>query len=152
VRLLVLVDVDGTLFLTHDPLAGQALQETLEEQFDARLPADSIERVDHAGQTSLRIARLVLEAAGLADIDSRRLSASPSAISSSSRLRTRAAGASHPTPTTHSRSFMQQAIASPSSPATPSRWPERAWSVSASSGSFRRARARSVARPSRGWT
>jgi len=75
VRLLVLVDVDGTLFLTQDPLAGQALQETLEEQFDARLPADSIERVDHAGQTSLRIARLVLEAAGLADIDSRRLSA-----------------------------------------------------------------------------
>jgi phosphoglycolate phosphatase len=65
VRLLVLFDVDGTLFLTHDPLAGAALRETLEELFDVRLPEDAIERFDHVGQTSLRIGRLVLEAAGV---------------------------------------------------------------------------------------
>ena len=64
-RLLVLFDVDGTLFLTDDPLAGQALHETLQERFGVRLPDDAIEHVDHEGQTSLRIARLVLEAAGV---------------------------------------------------------------------------------------
>jgi phosphoglycolate phosphatase len=64
-RLLVLFDVDGTLFLTHDPLAGQALQETLQERFGVRIPDDAIEHVDHEGQTSLRIARLVLEAANV---------------------------------------------------------------------------------------
>jgi phosphoglycolate phosphatase len=74
-QLLVLFDVDGTLFLTDDPLAGQALRETLEGRFDVQLPEDAIEHVDHAGQTSLRIARLVLEAAGLADIDPGRLGA-----------------------------------------------------------------------------
>ena len=68
VRLLVLFDVDGTLFLTHDPLAGQALHETLQERFGVQLPDDAIEHVDHEGQTSLRIARLVLGAAG-ADAD-----------------------------------------------------------------------------------
>ena len=68
-RLLVLVDVDGTLFLTDDPLGGRALRETLEERFDVRLPADAIEHVDHAGQTSLRIARLVLEAADTTGVD-----------------------------------------------------------------------------------
>jgi phosphoglycolate phosphatase len=65
VRLLVLFDVDGTLFLTHDPLAGRALHETLQERFGVRLPDDAMEHVDHEGQTSLRIARLVLEAAGV---------------------------------------------------------------------------------------
>ena len=74
-HLLVLFDVDGTLFLTDDPLAGRALRETLEECFDVRLPENAIEHVDHAGQTSLRIARLVLEEAGLADIDAGRLAA-----------------------------------------------------------------------------
>jgi len=65
VRLLVLFDVDGTLFLAHDPLAGEALLETLRERFGVRLPDDAVEHVDHRGQTSLRIARLVLEAAAL---------------------------------------------------------------------------------------
>ena len=69
-RLLVLFDVDGTLLLTHDPLAGQALHETLQERFGVRVPDDVIEQVDHKAQTSLRIARLVLEAAG---VDSERL-------------------------------------------------------------------------------
>ena len=63
--LLVLFDVDGTLFLTHDPLAGRALRETLSERFRVELPEDALERVDHEGQTSLRIGRLVLRDAGL---------------------------------------------------------------------------------------
>jgi phosphoglycolate phosphatase len=66
-RLLVLCDVDGTLFLTHDPLAGTALRVTLESLYGVELPEDAAERVDHAGQTALRIARLVLRDAGLAD-------------------------------------------------------------------------------------
>jgi phosphoglycolate phosphatase len=65
VRLLVLLDVDGTLFLTHDPLAGRALRETLQECFGVSLPEDAVERVDNLGQTSLRIGRLVLTAAGV---------------------------------------------------------------------------------------
>lgn len=64
---LVLCDVDGTLFLTPDPLAGIALRETLQRLYGLALPEDAIDRVDHAGQTSLRIARLVLRDAGLAD-------------------------------------------------------------------------------------
>jgi phosphoglycolate phosphatase-like HAD superfamily hydrolase len=65
--LLVLFDVDGTLFLTDDPLAGRALRETLTERFGVELPEDAIERVDHAGQTAIRIARLVLLQAGLGE-------------------------------------------------------------------------------------
>lgn len=67
-RLLVLFDVDGTLFVTDDPLAGRALSETLGERYGVALPEDAIERVDHRGQTSLRIARLVLRAAGVDDM------------------------------------------------------------------------------------
>ena len=40
-----------------------------------RLPADPIAHVDHAVQTSLRIARLVLEAAGGAGVDAGELAA-----------------------------------------------------------------------------
>jgi phosphoglycolate phosphatase len=65
VSLLVLFDVDGTLFLTHDPVADEALRATLQEQFGVRLREDAIEHVDHQGQTSLRIARLILEAAAI---------------------------------------------------------------------------------------
>lgn len=65
--LLVLFDVDGTLFLTYDALSGQALRETLEAHFGVDLPEDAIERVPHPGQTSLKIARLVLHDAGLDD-------------------------------------------------------------------------------------
>ena len=63
--LLVLFDVDGTLFLTDDPLVGRALRETLSELFGVELPENALERVDHEGQTSLRIGRLVLREAGL---------------------------------------------------------------------------------------
>jgi phosphoglycolate phosphatase len=67
--LLALFDVDGTLFLTHDPLAGAALRETLADRYGVQLPEDAIEHVDHQGQTSLRIARLVLAAAGVDEPD-----------------------------------------------------------------------------------
>lgn len=67
--LLVLFDVDGTLFLTDDPLAGRALRETLTERFGVKLPEDAIERVDHQGQTALRIGRLVLGRAGVDEAD-----------------------------------------------------------------------------------
>jgi phosphoglycolate phosphatase-like HAD superfamily hydrolase len=69
VQLLVLLDVDGTLFLTDDPLAGIALHETLGPLYGVELPEDAIDRVDHAGQTSLRIARLVLRDAGVEDAE-----------------------------------------------------------------------------------
>lgn len=65
--LLVLFDVDGTLFLTRDPLAGEALRRTLEERFRVELPPEPVRQVDHPGQTCLRIARLVLREAGLSD-------------------------------------------------------------------------------------
>ncbi len=66
-RLLVLVDVDGTLFLTHDALAVAAFRDSLAAVYGVDLPEDAIDRVDHAGQTALRIARLVLREAGLDD-------------------------------------------------------------------------------------
>jgi phosphoglycolate phosphatase len=67
--LLALFDVDGTLFLTEDRLAGIALRETLTERYGVTLPDDAIERVDHRGQTSLRIGRLVLAQAGVTEPD-----------------------------------------------------------------------------------
>jgi phosphoglycolate phosphatase len=66
-RSLVLFDIDGTLFLVSDPLVGRATLEAVDEVYGVRLPADSIGRVDHPGQTAQRITRLVLEAAGLDD-------------------------------------------------------------------------------------
>lgn len=65
--LLVLFDVDGTLLLRQDPLATHALLQTLSTRFGVDLPEDAVKRLDHPGQTSLRIARLVLRDAGLGD-------------------------------------------------------------------------------------
>jgi phosphoglycolate phosphatase len=67
--LLALFDVDGTLLLTSDPVASRALRETLEETFGVELPDDPVSRVDHAGQSCLRIARLVLRQADLGDAE-----------------------------------------------------------------------------------
>jgi phosphoglycolate phosphatase len=64
---LVLFDVDGTLFLTSDPLVGRATLDAVEEVYGLSLPAGSIGKIDHPGQTAPRITRLVLEAAGLDD-------------------------------------------------------------------------------------
>jgi phosphoglycolate phosphatase len=66
-RLLALFDVDGTLFLTDDPLSSQALLVTLRELYPVAPPGDAVERIDHEAQTAKRIARLVLRAEGLAD-------------------------------------------------------------------------------------
>ena len=65
--LLALFDVDGTLFLTHDPLSSEALFATVRELYPVAPPSDAVERVDHAGQTAKRIARLVLRSEGLDD-------------------------------------------------------------------------------------
>jgi phosphoglycolate phosphatase len=64
---LVLFDIDGTLFLTSDPLVGRATLDAVEEVWELRLPPDAIGKVDHPGQTAQRITRLVLEAAGVDD-------------------------------------------------------------------------------------
>ena len=64
---LVLFDIDGTLFLTSDPLVGRATLDTIQEVWGLELPPDAIRKVDHPGQTAQRIARLLLEAAGVDD-------------------------------------------------------------------------------------
>jgi phosphoglycolate phosphatase len=65
--LLALFDLDGTLFLTHDPLSGRALVETLEQSFGDAVDPDAPANVEHRGLTARRIARNVLRAAGVAD-------------------------------------------------------------------------------------
>jgi phosphoglycolate phosphatase len=65
--LLALFDLDGTLFLTNDPLSGRALVETLEQSFGAAVARDAPANVEHRGLTAKRIARNVLRAAGLED-------------------------------------------------------------------------------------
>ena len=65
--LLALFDLDGTLFLTHDPLSGIALVETLDHVYGIEVAADAPANVEHRGLTAKRIARNVLRAAGLAD-------------------------------------------------------------------------------------
>jgi phosphoglycolate phosphatase len=65
--LLALFDLDGTLFLTHDPLSGRALVATLEQVYGVQVPADAPVNVEHRGLTAKRIGRNVLRAAGVAD-------------------------------------------------------------------------------------
>ena len=64
---LALFDLDGTLFLTHDPLSGHALVETLEENFGSAVDPQAPANVEHRGLTAKRIARNVLRAAGVTD-------------------------------------------------------------------------------------
>ena len=66
-RLLALFDLDGTLFLTHDPVSGRALVATLEQIYGIEVPADAPANVEHRGLTAKRIARSVLRAEGVAD-------------------------------------------------------------------------------------
>jgi phosphoglycolate phosphatase len=54
---LVLFDVDGTLFLTPDRLFGQALKAAVEDVYGLRLAGDALDRCDHPGQTTLKILR-----------------------------------------------------------------------------------------------
>jgi phosphoglycolate phosphatase len=65
--LLVLFDVDKTLFMTSDPLMGQATTDAIETVWGVSLAGDAIRGVDHPGQTAMRIAREMLRAAGLSD-------------------------------------------------------------------------------------
>jgi phosphoglycolate phosphatase-like HAD superfamily hydrolase len=69
VPLLVLFDVDGTLFLTHDPLMGEATFEAIAAVWGLRPEAHAIERVDHAGQKALSISRAILRNEGLNDTE-----------------------------------------------------------------------------------
>jgi phosphoglycolate phosphatase len=73
VPLLVLFDVDGTLFLTHDELMGQATLDAIEAIWRRRPAADAIERVDHQGQTATHVTREILRTEGLpeGEIDER---------------------------------------------------------------------------------
>ena len=64
---LALFDLDGTLFLTHDPLSGRALRETLKEVYGIEVAATAPDNVEHRGLSARRIARNVLRAAGLSD-------------------------------------------------------------------------------------
>jgi phosphoglycolate phosphatase len=65
--LLALFDLDGTLFFTHDPLNGRALAATLDQVYGVDVDADAVGKVEHRGLTSKRIARNVLNAAGIDD-------------------------------------------------------------------------------------
>ena len=67
--LLALFDVDGTLFLTHDPLSGRALRASLEEVYGIEVAANAPDNVEHRGLSVRRIARNVLRAAGLSDTE-----------------------------------------------------------------------------------
>jgi phosphoglycolate phosphatase len=65
--LLVLFDVDKTLFMTSDPLMGEATTDAIETVWRLKLPGDAIRGVDHPGQSATRITREILRAAGLGD-------------------------------------------------------------------------------------
>jgi phosphoglycolate phosphatase len=65
--MLVLFDVDKTLFMKSDPLMGQATTDAIETVWGRRLAHDAIKYVDHPGQTATRITRLLLQADGLPD-------------------------------------------------------------------------------------
>jgi phosphoglycolate phosphatase len=65
--MLVLFDVDKTLFMTSDPLMGRATTDAIETVWGIRLPRDAIRSVNHPGQTATRITRELLRADGLTD-------------------------------------------------------------------------------------
>ena len=65
--MLVLFDVDKTLFLNSDPLMGQATTDAIETVWGLKVRGDAIRGVNHPGQTAMRIAREILRLAGLAD-------------------------------------------------------------------------------------
>jgi hypothetical protein len=62
--MLVLFDVDKTLFLNSDPLMGQATTDAIETVWGLKLPGGAIQRVDHPGQTAMRITRDILRTEG----------------------------------------------------------------------------------------
>jgi hypothetical protein len=50
--MLVLLDVDKTLFLNSDPLMGQATTDAIETVWGRKVQADAIRGVNHPGQTA----------------------------------------------------------------------------------------------------
>ena len=66
-ELLVLFDVDGTLFVTDDPLIGEATNAAIEDVWGIRPQPGAIDHVDHTGQTALHITRQILKREGLED-------------------------------------------------------------------------------------
>jgi phosphoglycolate phosphatase-like HAD superfamily hydrolase len=65
--MLVLFDVDKTLFMNSDPLMGLATTDAIETVWGRRLADDAIKHVDHPGQTATRITRLLLQKDGVPD-------------------------------------------------------------------------------------
>jgi len=65
VALLVLFDVDGTLFVSHDPLVQAATLEAVEEVYGLRIEGDPMSRVPHDGRTARWIAAAILRDAGV---------------------------------------------------------------------------------------
>ena len=65
--MLVLFDVDKTLFLNSDPLMGKATTDAIKTVWGLKVPGDAIRGVNHAGQTATRIAREILRLEGLSD-------------------------------------------------------------------------------------
>ena len=65
--MLVLFDVDKTLFLSSDPLMGRATTDAIAAVWGLKVPGDGIRGVNHAGQTATRIAREILRLEGLSD-------------------------------------------------------------------------------------
>lgn len=66
-ELLVLFDIDGTLFLTHDELFNRATIESIRRVYGLAVPSNAVSRVNHPGQTAMRITREILRAHGLDD-------------------------------------------------------------------------------------
>jgi phosphoglycolate phosphatase len=67
VALLVLFDVDGTLFVSHDPLVEAATLDAVEHVYGLRLEGDPMSRVPHEGRTARSITAAILHDAGLPD-------------------------------------------------------------------------------------
>src|SRR5262249_17508718 len=65
--LLALFDLDGTLFLTPDPVSAAPVRRPLEGGYGPEGAADAPDNVEHRGLSAQRIARNVLRAAGLGD-------------------------------------------------------------------------------------
>lgn len=65
--LLVLFDLDGTLFLTPDDLYGLALDESVREVYGHELTRDALGRSDNAGETAMSGLRKLLQLDGLDD-------------------------------------------------------------------------------------
>ena len=147
--MLVLFDVDKTLFMNSDPLMGQATTDAIETVWGRRLADDAIKYVDHPGQTATRITRLLLRKDGLPDeeIDAGlgRWCKEASTrylelLSKADTTRLACLGGS-------SGGDRARSSIAPCSPETPSPWRERAWRSSTSTTCSRPGRALSAATP-----